>query len=1410
MSTFKPTYDSTSIAVLIGTVGGGVMTSGSPNLGPVGFTPLPGRSSADYFSAADVGRIVMVLGAGAAGSTLVAKILTYTDTQHVVLTVSASTSVSAGVSNTVVFRPVVVGANSVGFTDELTNHNTGKFMARLLDGAFPPVEGQPFLFTSTDPAVGTGTYGTFFGGELAAVTVTNYPGTSGKNDVYAECDCVSYETVMTRRVLQSKAYSSLTMKQIAQDIMTRGLTAEYFTLSSPNGPTPATFSVSDLQYVGEALDGLMSACNTGTDKYFWKTDQWRTVIITLQAAAAAPWSINDTVASDGNVLVDVSNSRTLDKFANQVYTKADKGLGDAIVETTVNSFNGHPLPFYRVTIDLHNKAAVVPTLVINGVPKAVWTAPTDPRNDSTTISMPGGFDWAWPVDSDYLFVPNGVPTGPGIPGGGTAVVTYYVGTPAQRLYTYTSSIDTRSAIQGGSGIHDVVVQIDRPITQAELTAQTEAVAKSYGVASNSFDITTYRGGLKAGQGITTSLTDVGAVGVFLVESVAMSVADGWITWKAKCTIGAILGDWATAMVDALGRPMLGGSGGVSGLSPLQPPVNDLVSTTQSVFLNRYGNLYQFGFSGTFTLPTDFSKTLLVDVFAVLTATGESHLVQRVTDLVTTTSNFTGIVAFLPGSAQTWELRYVQYNTDGVPSLPGHIVTGLAVAAAATVSSTTAREVPSSYSVDPDTRLRSTLIGCTPVLSTSQRPQTVAIYFSEDSGVTYVFTSAQITTTVGEELTFSRVSPLTAETCKVAVAMWPDIDDPSIFIPAASLPTAKALSANFTVAGLSVPSPTLGTNPTPATGAGGSWPYNKKTSDGSQYWSIPSLTISMAGAVASVDTFVITSTFQDLDASHNPIGPEHTYGSALAIDTVGGTFNIGSIDGDYGDDGFSYTRTGNIAYIRWRQYASNRLNQTTAAWADSAASTLQTDAGSGAGYVDILVAAGGALPPGKVLVNRADPTALGKNLHVNSLGVLDSLNSQGSNLLDNPGFEQGTQGWDFADSAQGMTFALDTSASHTAADTHSLKLSALVNTASCQSSQTKPAIPGRSYSLYAWMFAGSGNQLGFQLVAYWFNAAGSLISAGVVDAASNPLSTGWIRHGGVALAPAGTDRVQFAINISCAGGTGNVNVDDAEAYLLTEVSTSGPLYMDIAGGLNVHIASDFVVSGGVLTQNIVDLAKASNFSTEFAKVGGAFVVNALALNKLVAGDALFAGVATFSYLGGGRLTIHSGGIAIVDNYTTPSSTLAIAASGISMSRGTSSVIITPSSVGITNGSFAVSGSGFNVNIDATNGIKMTAGATTVSIKGGLVGAVYISNGVLLAYINAGSFQVSSFSSVALGYLIPNELGIQSAAGQVARVTALGFTVVNNVVPFTGSRLVFDPGTGLNRTVQVLGGVITSWA
>jgi hypothetical protein len=145
------------------------------------------------------------------------------------------------------------------------------------------------------------------------------------------------------------------------------------------------------------------------------------------------------------------------------------------------------------------------------------------------------------------------------------------------------------------------------------------------------------------------------------------------------------------------------------------------------------------------------------------------------------------------------------------------------------------------------------------------------------------------------------------------------------------------------------------------------------------------------------------------------------------------------------------------------------------------------------------------------------------------------------------------------------------------------------------------------------------------------------------------------------------------------------------------------------------------------------------------------VNAIAVNKLIAGDALFAGQATFSYQDPvtsaikGRVTINASGLTLADAYPTPNSTVTIASTGVTVSRGSYTVSVTASGISIsepggaslilTSGILSIS-RGSNSVVITSNGVtitgpngSVTANASGVTIIGGVLSSPTITGGSL---------------------------------------------------------------------------------
>jgi hypothetical protein len=123
-----------------------------------------------------------------------------------------------------------------------------------------------------------------------------------------------------------------------------------------------------------------------------------------------------------------------------------------------------------------------------------------------------------------------------------------------------------------------------------------------------------------------------------------------------------------------------------------------------------------------------------------------------------------------------------------------------------------------------------------------------------------------------------------------------------------------------------------------------------------------------------------------------------------------------------------------------------------------------------------------------------------------------------------------------------------------------------------------------------------------------------------------------------------------------------------------LSAAAPLYTTVTGQLAMNIGTDFAVDDktGQLTVGAVDLAKAYGFDpTNFQVLPGPtgkFTMKALAVNQLIAGNALFLGDTIFAVQGGGQMVLTGNpapGIALADNQANPLNTVTITPAAIQL-------------------------------------------------------------------------------------------------------------------------------------------------
>jgi hypothetical protein len=222
---------------------------------------------------------------------------------------------------------------------------------------------------------------------------------------------------------------------------------------------------------------------------------------------------------------------------------------------------------------------------------------------------------------------------------------------------------------------------------------------------------------------------------------------------------------------------------------------------------------------------------------------------------------------------------------------------------------------------------------------------------------------------------------------------------------------------------------------------------------------------------------------------------------------------------------------------------------------------------------------------------------------------------------------------------------------------------------------------------------------------------------------------------------------------------------------------------LTGNLVFNGSTEFTFTGGVVTMLHVDLSKATNFSTQFSVGSGALTITGRGADVIVAGllqigngkvseAKFFDGASLYGFIGadssgytgawfkrcgiGGPDPLHPAFFADSNGN--------VAISGSLISGGT-----------IASSAFVTSGTGFTVNIDPTNGVKVTNALSgfTLSLSNGDVhvtdpysDAAWVSPGAVAAFSGAAYAGLYALGSTAPGLYNAGIQMTQSALGSWA--------------------------------------------
>lgn len=602
-----PNTTTATLHLLLGYVAEGAMTATGTGLA----VTTPG-----FFTSADVGARIMVLGASTLGAPLFTTIASFTDGENVDLTNPAATTVTATSQNVVIFREknsatdsvVLVGAGGLTFTSTLQARDTFSFRYQSLHSSaspsttFAPVEGQPVLLVDDN-------LGEIFGGLLDQVSLVNIPGDTG---IYADCLGITYDVLLSKRTTgvptgsgsppqpNAGAFTSQTLGQIATYLVSLAAD-DGVTISTVTGPVIASYQV-NYETLYNALDQVCQLASNAVAQYKWYTDSRRIVHVVQIGTVAAPWNLSYSDSSDKNALQLASGGSdggirvtfTKQNYANKVSVK----IGTLTVGTTTETFAGDGALMQFETVQPVAAAPIIAIEISSPLSEIVQTV--------GVLGIDTGKQWYWNLGSNVITQdPSGTP----LTTGESLVVTYQGADQGVVISANSAEIARRAAVEGGTGIYELVQDAGTPASLADAQTLAAALSNSLGVIPETVAYGIYRGGLQIGQTQRIDLLQMGVSDNFVIDSVTMSLQGNLVLWQITATRGPTVLNWqnmlqgsmksAASGLGAAGQPLILAQP-ITSFTPVRawvdevadgPAVNNMNNTETVPF--RYNNRLYF-------------------------------------------------------------------------------------------------------------------------------------------------------------------------------------------------------------------------------------------------------------------------------------------------------------------------------------------------------------------------------------------------------------------------------------------------------------------------------------------------------------------------------------------------------------------------------------------------------------------------------------------------------------------------------------------------------------------------------------------------------------------------------------------------------------------------------------------------
>lgn len=312
------------------------------------------------------------------------------------------TSVSSGqVTGGVVSQPGTGYTTATGLTTT-GGHGSGCDLSITVQGAGTfTLEAYPtsVLSITRDGVAQTfaplGTSGVDWNWQLDSYTISL--GSTGTRLGPSDTLVVSYDSVSGTS--PSPSYANMTAGAIVEALAAL-LAAEGLTVSAATGALVDLITWTTEDTFDSALSALMTYINNGNNNYWYFVSPRLVLVFELQGSVTpAPFNISTLDGSDGNVLIQVQNTITREKYGNAAWVD----VSDAQSTTTL------PCEFFGdgSTTEFNTDYAIgdqAPTLVLWAPGQYPFGTPGTPQTvgNSNLLSSNTGFDWYWTPGSTEL------------------------------------------------------------------------------------------------------------------------------------------------------------------------------------------------------------------------------------------------------------------------------------------------------------------------------------------------------------------------------------------------------------------------------------------------------------------------------------------------------------------------------------------------------------------------------------------------------------------------------------------------------------------------------------------------------------------------------------------------------------------------------------------------------------------------------------------------------------------------------------------------------------------------------------------------------------------------------------------------------------------------------------------------